>query len=331
MGFGRSCLEGLVTPRTQAGPDSRGTRSELSPACRSCGAALTETFADLGSSPLANSFLTRAQLDDAEPFYPLRVLVCNRCFLVQSPPVVTPDEIFGDYAYFSSFSDSFVEHARRYAEQMIHAAESGRVEQGRRGREQRRLLAEELRPARDPRPRHRTCWQRRRNRPGGRHSDPGGFLQQRACRDVEGRRPGGRSRRGEQRARPRARPERLHERPADTAQARWRRHGRVPAPPAPDRAIRVRHDLPRTPFLLLASLRRTSAPARWADGVRRGGGGDARRISARLRVSRTPPDDAKREWRPGGTRSASSDSTDSRRTSRSTIACESPSATCSTS
>ena len=125
MGFGRSCLEGLVTPRTQAGPDSHRTRSELSAACRSCGAALTETFADLGSSPLANSFLTRAQLDDAEPFYPLRVLVCDRCFLVQSPPVVTPDEIFGDYAYFSSFSDSFVEHGREYADKMIDQLKLG--------------------------------------------------------------------------------------------------------------------------------------------------------------------------------------------------------------
>ena len=119
MGFGQSGLEGVVTSPMQTALESRAAGAELAPACRSCGALLTETFADLGSSPLANSFLTAAQLDEPEPFYPLRVLVCDRCFLVQSPPVVTPDEIFGDYAYFSSFSDSFVEHGREYAEKMI--------------------------------------------------------------------------------------------------------------------------------------------------------------------------------------------------------------------
>jgi SAM-dependent methyltransferase len=87
--------------------------------CRSCGAPLTHVFADLGSSPLANTYLTEAQLDKPEPFYPLRVYVCDGCFLVQVPEAVTPEEIFKDYAYFSSYSDSWLRHARAYAERMI--------------------------------------------------------------------------------------------------------------------------------------------------------------------------------------------------------------------
>jgi len=89
------------------------------PRCRSCDAALVHTFADLGSSPLANAYLTKAQLQDPEPFYPLRVYVCDRCFLVQLPPVTTPEELFSDYAYFSSYSDSWLRHARDYVEQVI--------------------------------------------------------------------------------------------------------------------------------------------------------------------------------------------------------------------
>jgi SAM-dependent methyltransferase len=75
---------------------------------------LEHTFADLGFSPLANAYLTKSQLREPEPFYPLRVYVCGRCYLVQLPPVTTPEDIFGEYAYFSSYSQSWVEHARRY-------------------------------------------------------------------------------------------------------------------------------------------------------------------------------------------------------------------------
>jgi SAM-dependent methyltransferase len=87
--------------------------------CRSCGTPLTHVFADLGSSPLANAYLTATQLEEPEPFYPLRVYVCESCFLVQLPQVVSPAEMFQDYAYFSSYSDSWLRHARTYAEQMI--------------------------------------------------------------------------------------------------------------------------------------------------------------------------------------------------------------------
>jgi 2-polyprenyl-3-methyl-5-hydroxy-6-metoxy-1,4-benzoquinol methylase len=120
MGVRVAALEGLVTStQPQAAADPRVPASGLARTCRSCGTELTHTFADLGSSPLANSYLTAEQLAEPEPFYPLRVFVCERCFLVQLPPVVTPGEIFDDYAYFSSFSDTLLQHSRDYAQRMI--------------------------------------------------------------------------------------------------------------------------------------------------------------------------------------------------------------------
>jgi SAM-dependent methyltransferase len=87
--------------------------------CRFCGATVDGVFADLGSSPLANSYLPPERVNGMEPFYPLRALVCGRCFLVQLEEFETPEAIFSDYAYFSSYSSSWLEHSRRYAEQMI--------------------------------------------------------------------------------------------------------------------------------------------------------------------------------------------------------------------
>ena len=87
----------------------------MSVPCRFCRAALDTIFVDLGSSPLANSYLSADDLQKMEPFYPLTVYVCSNCLLVQVPEVVGVDQIFSDYAYFSSFSDSWVEHARRYS------------------------------------------------------------------------------------------------------------------------------------------------------------------------------------------------------------------------
>ncbi len=87
--------------------------------CRLCGAPLEVVFADLGSSPLANSYLTPEHVGEMEPFFPLRALVCERCFLVQLEQFETPDRIFSDYAYFSSYSTSWLAHCGRYAEQVI--------------------------------------------------------------------------------------------------------------------------------------------------------------------------------------------------------------------
>jgi SAM-dependent methyltransferase len=88
-------------------------------ACRLCGAALTETFVDLGMSPLCESYLRADQLDQRESFYPLHVRVCGSCLLVQLPAYVPGEDIFSDYAYFSSYSDSWVAHAKRYADAMV--------------------------------------------------------------------------------------------------------------------------------------------------------------------------------------------------------------------
>jgi SAM-dependent methyltransferase len=93
--------------------------SSASHACRICGAELTQTFLDLGMSPLCESYLRPEELDRPETFYPLHVLICGACLLVQLPVYVSGEEIFSDYAYFSSYSDSWVEHARRYAADMI--------------------------------------------------------------------------------------------------------------------------------------------------------------------------------------------------------------------
>jgi SAM-dependent methyltransferase len=87
--------------------------------CRFCGAPLEHVFADLGMSPLANSYLTPAQANAMEPFYPLRAFVCSQCFLVQLEAFETADHIFTEYAYFSSYSTSWLEHSKRYVEQMI--------------------------------------------------------------------------------------------------------------------------------------------------------------------------------------------------------------------
>jgi hypothetical protein len=87
--------------------------------CRLCGADLTRTFVDLGMSPLCESYVPAERLDEAEVFYPLHVRLCGSCLLVQLPAYVSGEDIFSNYAYFSSYSDSWVAHAERYADAMI--------------------------------------------------------------------------------------------------------------------------------------------------------------------------------------------------------------------
>ncbi|MDD4601158.1 MAG: class I SAM-dependent methyltransferase [Negativicutes bacterium] len=84
--------------------------------CRFCGNELYEVFASLGSSPLSNSYLTEDQLKKMEPCYPLEVYVCHKCLLVQLDEYESPKNIFNDYAYFSSYSDSWLNHCKEYAE-----------------------------------------------------------------------------------------------------------------------------------------------------------------------------------------------------------------------
>ncbi len=89
------------------------------PLCRLCEAGLHRTFVDLGMSPLCETYPSAAELNRMEPFYPLHVYVCENCFLVQLEEFVAPAEIFGHYAYFSSYSDSWLRHARDYVGAMV--------------------------------------------------------------------------------------------------------------------------------------------------------------------------------------------------------------------
>ena len=86
--------------------------------CRLCGVELDRSFVDLGMSPLCESYVSADDLDEPEVFYPLHVLLCTECLLVQLPAHVSGERIFSDYAYFSSYSDSWVAHAKRYADEM---------------------------------------------------------------------------------------------------------------------------------------------------------------------------------------------------------------------
>ena len=87
--------------------------------CRVCGSTLKYTFVDLGMSPLCESYLSPDQLNQMEPFYPLHVYVCERCFLVQLQEYVSPEKVFTEYAYFSSYSDSWLQHAKSYTDLMV--------------------------------------------------------------------------------------------------------------------------------------------------------------------------------------------------------------------
>jgi SAM-dependent methyltransferase len=93
--------------------------------CRLCGAPLRRTFVDLGMSPLCESYVAREQLNQMEPFYPLHALVCERCFLVQLCDYVTASHIYSEYAYFSSYSDSWLRHAREYADMITQRLKLG--------------------------------------------------------------------------------------------------------------------------------------------------------------------------------------------------------------
>lgn len=87
--------------------------------CRFCGNSLTYSFVDLGMSPLSNSYLRHEELQEMEPYYPLNVYVCEQCYLVQLPEFEAPEKIFSDYAYFSSYAETWLKHAKAYTELMV--------------------------------------------------------------------------------------------------------------------------------------------------------------------------------------------------------------------
>ena len=99
--------------------NTKNNGHHAAPRCRFCQAELSHTFVDLGMSPLCESYLQAEQLNRMEPFYPLHVFVCDNCFLVQLEEFVSPEHIFSEYAYFSSYSDSWLDHCRRYTEHMV--------------------------------------------------------------------------------------------------------------------------------------------------------------------------------------------------------------------
>jgi SAM-dependent methyltransferase len=108
----------MAVPQTRVRATTPGAEAVL-PACRFCSAPLQHTFVDLGMSPLCESYVPPERLGAAEAFYPLHARVCERCLLVQLEEFVAPEDIFTEYAYFSSYSDSWVAHARDYVEEAI--------------------------------------------------------------------------------------------------------------------------------------------------------------------------------------------------------------------
>jgi SAM-dependent methyltransferase len=90
-----------------------------SPTCQFCATPLQHTLVDLGMSPLCESFVSADRLNHMEAFYPLHVRVCDKCFLVQLEAYVSPAEIFSEYAYFSSFADTWLQHCQAYVEMAI--------------------------------------------------------------------------------------------------------------------------------------------------------------------------------------------------------------------
>ena len=256
-------------------------------ACRLCGAPLTRTFVDLGMSPLCESYLPAERLDEPETFYPLHVRLCARCLLVQLPAYVPGEDIFSDYAYFSSYSDSWVAHAKRYADAMIDrlgltpgslvtevASNDGYLLQHFAARQASRCSASS-RPPTWPRP------------PGPRASATevqflGPETGPRDRRRVRPGRPGGR----QQRLRPRPRHPRLRGRAARAGQGHRPGDAGVPAPAPADRAAPVRHDLPRALLLpVAADLVPRAGHGRAARGRRRRAG-HPRRVAAGARPAR---------------------------------------------
>ena len=104
-----------VEGRDEASGDAAGLT------CRLCGSTSLRSFLDLGATPPCERILTAEEIDAPELTYPLHVRVCEQCLLVQLPPLITPEDTFTEYAYFSSFSTSWVEHAARFVQMPVEA------------------------------------------------------------------------------------------------------------------------------------------------------------------------------------------------------------------
>ena len=229
--------------------------------CRFCAAPLSHVVVDLGVSPLCESFL---RPEDARRDGALLPAAgrwsASECFLVQLPAYVAPDDIFVEYAYFSSFSDSWLEHARGTPSGCDASSHLGPRRPGRRAGQQRRLPAAELRRGRDPRPRHRAGPERGRGRRSRRSHDPAASSSASPSpSELTSDRPPGRPHRLQQHAGPDPGPQRLRGRDGGAACTDGPAHDRGPASAAPPRGQPVRHDLPRALLVLLARRRSTGS------------------------------------------------------------------------
>ena len=238
--------------------------TERQPQCRFCAQPLRHTFVDLGMSPLCQTHISAAQLNQMEPFYPLHAYVCERCFLVQLEEFVAPADIFSEYAYFSSYADSWVEHARRYCEDDVRALRLGRESRvveiaSNDGYLLQHFVARGVRVLGHRA--GRTTWPPRRIRRGVPTLVK--FFGSQTARELRGEFRGGGPAGRQQRARARSGPERLRRRDEAAARRAGRDHDGVPAPAGAHAAQSVRHHLPRALQLLLvhdrarASSRRT--------------------------------------------------------------------------
>ena len=257
--------------------------------CRLCETPLVRTFVDLGNSPLCESFLTAEQLDEVEHFYPLHVRICEDCLLVQLEAYVSAEEIFPEYAYFSAYSDSWVEHARRVHRENDRALRARPGQPRRRAGLERRLPAPALRPSGDPRARHRPRGERRGGRPRPGRRDDRRLLRLPSRSAARRRGPQGRPRRREQRPRAGAGPQRLRRRDRDHSRRRRGGHDRGAASRAADRGAPVRHDLPRALLVLLADDTGASLRGARARGLRRRGAAVARWLAPRVREAARRP------------------------------------------
>ena len=116
------CILHMMKILTERNPIADAQKDTSVAHCRFCSAPLSRTFVDLGMSPLCESFVHPSKKNGVELFYPLHVYVCDQCKLVQLEEYVSPSDIFTEYAYFSSFSDSAVKHAKKYVEMIIQRA-----------------------------------------------------------------------------------------------------------------------------------------------------------------------------------------------------------------
>ena len=253
--------------------------------CRSCSAPLTEVFADLGLSPLANSYLRHEDLQKPEAFYPLATYVCHRCWLVQLPEAASPEAIFGDYAYFSSYSESWLRHAADYVAMAIArfglGADDRVVEIASndgyllRNFVARGVPALGIEPARNVAAVAEAAGVPTRVAFFG-TATASELVAEGLAADLVV---------AQQRPRPHAGARRLRARARAGAETRRPRDPGVPASPSTGRRQPVRHDLPRALQLFLVNRRRRAVRRPRTDHFRCRGALDPRRFAAHLRAT----------------------------------------------